>query len=174
MRQVMENLPLPIKPVDGSLLEGPVDAHVRDAPVTEPLAEVLAAHGNMVPSGPSDPVFPGVLGEYEKARTMWRRTCLECGLHNGAEKLKDRKPNATLHDLRHTYGVMAAQGGVPIVRLQKLMGHSTPHMTMRYMKHAPGAFFKEDAEMIARAITGGGNEEQEERSALARRSPRSA
>ncbi len=31
----------------------------------------------------------------------------------------------------------AAQAGVPIVRLQKLLGHATPHMTLRYVKHAP-------------------------------------
>jgi integrase len=27
--------------------------------------------------------------------------------------------------------------GVPIVRLQKLLGHAEAQMTMRYMKHAP-------------------------------------
>ena len=39
----------------------------------------------------------------------------------------------------------AAQAGVPIVRLQKLMGHATAAMTLRYMKHAPEAYLDEDA-----------------------------
>lgn len=53
------------------------------------------------------------------------------------------------HDARHTFGVHAAQAGVPIVRLQKLMGHATAAMTLRYMKHAPEAYLDEDARAIA-------------------------
>ena len=82
---------------------------------------------------------------------MWRKVCLQAGLHDGGE---EPNPNATLHDLRHTFGVHAAQSGVPIVRLQKLMGHATPHMTLRYMKHAPEAYFKEDAARVASALAG--------------------
>jgi integrase len=44
--------------------------------------------------------------------------------------------------------VHAAQAGVPIVRLQKLLGHATPVMTMRYMKHAPEAYLDQDAAAI--------------------------
>ena len=49
---------------------------------------------------------------------------------------------------------MATQTGVPVVRLQKLLGHASPQMTMRYMKHAPEAYFDEDAAKIAGAIAG--------------------
>lgn len=55
---------------------------------------------------------------------------------------------------RGTFGVHAAQSGVPIVRLQKLMGHAAPYMTLRYMKHAPEAYFAEDAARIAGSIAG--------------------
>jgi hypothetical protein len=41
--------------------------------------------------------------------------------------------------------------GVPIVRLQKLLGHSSPHMTLRYMKHAPESYFAGDMEAEAQA-----------------------
>lgn len=46
----------------------------------------------------------------------------------------------------------AAQNGVPIARLQKLLGHASPVMTMRYMKHAPQEFFGEDAVKIAASL----------------------
>ena len=59
------------------------------------------------------------------------------------------RPNVTIHDLRHTLGVHCVQAGVPIVRLQKLLGHASPHMTVRYMKHAQESYFTEDAAKVA-------------------------
>ena len=40
------------------------------------------------------------------------------------------------------------------VRLQKLLGHSTPIMSLRYMRHAPEAFLDADAEAIASHLAG--------------------
>jgi len=40
---------------------------------------------------------------------MFQRACHEAGLH----------------DLRHAFGEHCAQAGMPIVRIQKLLGHST-------------------------------------------------
>lgn len=60
----------------------------------------------------------------------------------------------TVHDLRHTFGVHCAQAGVPLPRLQKLLGHASPTMTMRYMKHAPEAYFAEDAARVAASMCG--------------------
>ena len=125
---------------------------VRDVPISEPLADILTQHAAHIPSQPADPVFPAPLNHYSAARHAWRKTCLRAGLHDGR-----KKPNATLHDLRHTFGVCAAQAGVPIVRLQKLLGHTTPHMTLRYMQHAPEAYFKEDAAKIAETLAGRAN-----------------
>ena len=61
------------------------------------------------------------------------------------------RPNAAIHDVRHSFGVAAAQAGVPIVRLQKLLDHTRSYMTMRYLKHAPEAYFKEDAAKVTNA-----------------------
>ena len=55
---------------------------------------------------------------------------------------------------------MAAQAGVPLPRIQKLLGHASAHMTLRYMKHAPEAYFEEDAARIAGAIAGIGEASQ--------------
>ena len=59
-------------------------------------------------------------------------------------------------DLRHTFAVHCAQAGGPLPRIQKLLGHASPVMTMRYMKPAPEAYFVEDAARIAASIQGTG------------------
>ena len=41
-----------------------------------------------------------------------------------------------------------------VPRLQKLLGHATPAMTMRYARHAPEAYFSEDAARIAASLSG--------------------
>ncbi|MDQ3137912.1 MAG: tyrosine-type recombinase/integrase [Gemmatimonadota bacterium] len=102
----------------------------RDVPIPDPLAELLAAHRVRLPGGPPDPVFPGPLSDYRAARRLFRRACLAAQLHDGGRNPTGvPKPNATIHDLRHTYGVHCAEAGVPIVRLQKLFGQASPHMT---------------------------------------------
>jgi integrase len=42
-----------------------------------------------------------------------------------------------LHDLRHGFGSRLAHAGVTIPVIQRLMGHSTVEMTMRYACHSP-------------------------------------
>jgi hypothetical protein len=44
---------------------------------------------------------------------------------------------ATPHDARHTFAVHPAQAGIPIVRLQKLLGHADATMTMRHRSTPP-------------------------------------
>lgn len=130
---------------------------VRDVPIPEPLAEILARHLVRCPAGPADIVFPPPLGDYRALRRTWRQTCRAAGVHG-----------ATLHDCRHTFGVHCAQAGVPIARLQKLLGHTTPAMALRYMKHAPEAYFTEDAARVAASLTGVLNREGDARVASAR------
>lgn len=43
-------------------------------------------------------------------------------------RIKDFK----FHDLRHTFASWLAMEGIPLSTIGKLMGHKTPHMTMRY------------------------------------------
>lgn len=129
----------------------------RDVPIPEPLAPVLAQHLARYPAGPADLVFAGPLGDYRTARRVFTRACRAATLHG-----------VTLHVLRHTFGVHCAQAGVPIVRLQKLLGHATPHMTLRYMQHAPESYFTEDAARVAASLAGEWDAEGQARAQLAR------
>jgi integrase len=129
----------------------------RDVPIPEPLALVLGAHLAQTPAGPADLVFTGALADYRAARRAFMRAVKLAKLYA-----------VTLHDLRHTFGVHCAQAGVPIARLQKLLGHATAHMTLRYMKHAPESYFAEDAARVAASLSGENDAEAEARAALAR------
>lgn len=136
---------------------------VRDLPIPAPLERVLAAHLARAGLGPADLVFPGPFQRYKAVRRAWDAVCKAADIDD-----------ATPHDARHTFGVHAAQAGVPIVRLQKLLGHATPHMTLRYMQHAPEAFMSQDGEAIAASMTGATDREREARAEAARAGMRTA
>jgi integrase len=65
---------------------------------------------------------------------------------------------ATPHDARHTFAVHAMTAGVPLPRLQKLLGHSTPIMSLWYVRHAPEAFLDADAAAIASHLSRGADQ----------------
>ena len=102
-------------------------------------------------------MFPHPFGSYQLAQRMFQRVCQEAGLHD-----------MRIHGLRHTFGVHCAQAGIPIVRIQKLLGHSAPAMTLRYMKHAPENHFVEDAAPLAASLSGAADREASAQSELAR------
>jgi integrase len=139
------------------------EGSARMLPVPDELARVLALHAATVPVGPSDPVFPGALGNYSRALKAFRKACKAAGL-----------TGMTPHDLRHTYCVHAVQHGVPLPRLQKLLGHATPAMVMRYAAHAPEAYLDADAAKVAAALSGAADREAEGRADLAREAFRRA
>ncbi len=130
---------------------------VRDVPIPEPLARLLAEHLTRYPVGPSEAMFGAPFNDYRAARRIFSSARRRAGLQD-----------TTLHDLRHTFAVHAAQSGVPIPRIQKLLGHSTVAMAMRYMKHAPEAYFAEDAARVAGSLTGERDREEEARVELVR------
>ncbi len=41
-----------------------------------------------------------------------------------------------LHDLQHSFASHAIRSGLPVPVIQKLLGHSSPIMTMRYIHYA--------------------------------------
>ena len=44
-----------------------------------------------------------------------------------------------VHDLRHTYASLLIQNGISLYEVQKLLGHSSPHMTQRYAHLSPNS-----------------------------------
>ena len=68
-----------------------------------------------------------------------------------------------VHDLGHTFGVDAARAGVPLARLQRLMGDATPSVTMRYMHHTPDGDFAADVALVAGSMAGDRRREEESR-----------
>jgi integrase len=119
------------------------EASVRDVPIPTPLGELLAAHRLRCPGGPSDLVFPLPLSSYQRSQRAFQTACRRAGLHE-----------VRLHDLRHTYRVHCARAGVPLARIQKLMGHATLAMTLRYLQHAPESHFAQDAALVAESLSG--------------------
>jgi integrase len=116
-----------------------------------------------VAPGPGDLLFPGAVQDYGTVRRTWRAICKAAGI-----------AGATPHDARHTFAVHAAQAGIPIVRLQKLLGHADPTMTLRYMKHAPEAYLDQDAAAIAAHMSGETDRETAARAEAARQALRQA
>ena len=88
-------------------------------------------------------MFPHPFGSYQLAQRVFQRACRETDLHD-----------IRIHDLQHTFGVHCAQAGIPIVRIQRLLGHSTPVMALRDMKHAPENYFAADAARVAASLSG--------------------
>ena len=132
-------------------------ASARVVPIPLPLARVLAEHRTRYPGGPADPVFPHPFGSYQLAQRVFQHACREAPLHD-----------VRIHDLRHTFGVHCAQAGIPVVRIQRLLGHSTPAMTLRYMMHAPENYFGEDAALVGASLSGATDREAGAQAELAR------
>ena len=89
--------------------------------------------------GASDePVFAnadgGRLGSISKT---YFRVLAELGFN---DSIVDRRQRADFHTLRHTFASWLVQKGVPLITVQKLMGHSTIKVTERYSHLAPDNF----------------------------------
>lgn len=61
-------------------------------------------------------------------------------------------PRVSVHSLRHTYGTLLAKKGTPLHVIQKLMGHSTPAITLRHYSHVMPGQMEDAAAQIAEAL----------------------
>lgn len=122
--------------------EGPTKSgRSRHVPILDPLLPVLRAwrlrhpgrlvftnrDGRML--GPSARAFQEVL-----------HRCLDGAGFESPVIQGRRRWHITFHGLRHTFASHWVMGGGDIFRLQKILGHSTLDMTMRYAHLAPDAF----------------------------------
>lgn len=118
----------------GSATKSP--ASRRFLPLPGPLCASLRAQRERVASlrraaGPAwenhDLVFPKEDGSPTPPHVLWRDwyAFLE----------RADLPRITLHRLRHSFGSIALAGGMPITLVSRLLGHSSPAVTMRVYAH---------------------------------------
>lgn len=101
----------------------------RTVPLTATAREILAELKacRAAPMTGADLLFPMAPVSRSHVRKLFRQAV-------DAAKLDKR---ARVHDLRHSYGSGLAAAGVPLNVIQKLMGHGTMAMTMRYSQWTP-------------------------------------
>ena len=96
-------------------------SHPRTVPMTRRVRETFESLYRG-PAGWTDYPFAGL--SKRTVQTQWDRARTALGLEEDNQFV--------LHALRHTFCSRLVQRGVPIVRVQRLAGHKTLAMTMRY------------------------------------------
>jgi len=144
-----------------SLQVGDIDfahhiAHVRDPKsglsrtiyLTPDLEEVLRR--NILDGAKkTDLVFPNRSGgETRQLSKAYNRSVDDLKLNKG---VKDPRDKVVAHTWRHTFASWLAMEGVPLPTIQKLMGHQTLEMTLRYAHLAP-SHEREAVEKISKGI----------------------
>jgi integrase len=99
---------------------------IRDIPVNDFLADVLARHPRHITS-------PYVL--HHADGTPLNTQNIRAGMLKARRWAKLSRTNP--HLLRHTFGTTLAAAGVDLDTIRRLMGHTDIKMTMRYLHAAP-------------------------------------
>lgn len=121
--------------------------HERTVPMGPALARALARHRETVPASPNDLVFPPPF-TYQEAERIFAKAVRRLGW-----------PHTVVHDLRRTFAVHGLKNSVPLSRVQRILGHRTPAMTIRYSQHAPEPHADDDAARIEASMTGAADRE---------------
>ena len=101
------------------LLDDSKGGNARQIPINDYLRGILLDLKN---NNSSDYVFLNKLGKpYRDVSVAFKRACK-----------KARIIEFCFHDLRHTFASHLAMANIPILTIQRLMGHKTIQMTMRY------------------------------------------
>jgi integrase len=108
---------------------------VRYVPINSKLLSILEACSK---NRKSDLVFPDKDGNMRSIdfRTEMKRAAKKAGIRR-----------IRMHDLRHTFASNYVIKGGNILSLQKILGHSTINMTLRYAHLAPD-FMARDVELL--------------------------
>ena len=106
----------------------------REVPLSRELGAILARHRAM-----TGPIYRG--GHANLARTL-KAACTRAAI----------KP-VSWHPLRHTFATRLLAEGADLATVQELLGHRTPHMTMRYC-HASAGRKREAVDRLGRSVAG--------------------
>ena len=116
---------------------------VRYVPILDPLLPILEHWRGLGIGG--DAVFTGQTGRmllksgrvYEE---ILHRVLARAGFRSTTKQNGNQKPYIVFHDLRHTFASHWMMRGGDLFKLQKILGHKTVQMTMRYAHLQPEAF----------------------------------
>lgn len=103
--------------------------HPRSIPMTKRVSEIMRTRCD-ISAQPTDHVFPFDQGWL---RRVWDRMKQTMGLSDDKQFVP--------HILRHTCASRLIQRGIPLMMVQKWMGHESIQSTMRYAHLAPDALF---------------------------------
>ncbi len=113
----------------------PKGKRARSLPLIDQAVEVLTRIQAIYPSAPNDLVLPnranGMLGAGHVRNAFYRGLALA-----GLGYLRTKNNPMTFHDLRHTFGTLAARK-LPLNEVQAYLGHADIATTMRYVHHIP-------------------------------------
>jgi integrase len=117
----------------------------RAAYITAPLKKMLVRRKGEE-SNKNALVFKSTKGcKIKEVSNAFDRTIEKLKLNKG---ITDTRDKVVFHTTRHTFASWAAMSGTPLPTLQKLMGHKTIEMTLRYAHLCPG-HEREAAERLA-------------------------
>jgi integrase len=137
--------------------DGPTKSDkVRYVPILDPLLPVLKAWRLR---------HPGRLVFTNQAGTMFQPSArifqevlhrvLDAGGFAKVQRNGRARPYVRFHDLRHTFASHWVAKGGDLFKLQKILGHQSVQMTMRYAHLAPEAFASDYARLGPAMMLGG-------------------
>ncbi|MHB9096174.1 MAG: site-specific integrase [Eubacteriales bacterium] len=100
---------------------------IKDFPLGETSRKALNEYLTAIKLSPNDALFPSRKGGAPISRQQAYR------ILNGAAKAVGIKEKIGTHSLLKTFGYHAFQAGVDITRIQKLLNHSAPSVTLAYI-----------------------------------------
>lgn len=143
------------------------DYSKRTLPLSEDAAKVLIEQRRrlrleaaVAGYGPSDLVFPSSKGTFLSESNV-RRALQSVVRQAGVTPV-------SMKSLRHTFASMMIASGTDVVKLSRLLGHTSPNITLRvyshlFERHQPGALPSLD-ELVGRSLGGqvGGQKEEDD------------
>lgn len=130
----------------GSYVAPPKNGKVRDFPICDQLADILAQWLEMRGGSPTDWLLSDEMMGVRKVGRMWSMLCDVEDFVGRA----GRKP--TLHDLRHTFATRCVACGMDIKTLQSILGHSSASVTLDIYASPDPAAKQAASALIGRAI----------------------
>lgn len=125
---------------------------IRDAKAGSRYAFLTAQAIEMLKSrqtgNPADYVFRGRKGKLDHISAVFARTVDDLGLNKGID---DPRLKICFHSCRHSYASWMIEQGADLYTVQKLLGHKTNIMTMRY-SHISESRLREATRALSMAL----------------------